>query len=165
MKIYEKIVKEWKPPVSLPENVSESVSETKETKEEPKEKINEKFSLITQFVLTFFEKIKKICDKKDEISKSFMNDVFDCFKKSDYGLNSTTLKKIIFTILYKNFKYLLLFILIINFSIITIKINTLLFILYILVLYIYFFNLQIYLSFKLYFYDLFCLKYLFLCLH
>ena len=45
---------------------------------------------------TIEEKIKKICDKKEEISKNFMNDVFDCFKKSDYSLNLTTLKKIIF---------------------------------------------------------------------
>jgi SNF2 family DNA or RNA helicase len=45
---------------------------------------------------TIEEKIKKICDKKDEIGKSFMNDIFDCFKQKDYGLNSTTLKRIIF---------------------------------------------------------------------
>jgi SNF2 family DNA or RNA helicase len=45
---------------------------------------------------TIEDKIKKICDKKEEISKSFMNDIFDTFTKKDYGLNSNTLKKIIF---------------------------------------------------------------------
>jgi len=45
---------------------------------------------------TIEEKIKKICDKKEHIGKTFMNDVFDTFKQKDYKLNSTTLKKIIF---------------------------------------------------------------------
>jgi SNF2 family DNA or RNA helicase len=45
---------------------------------------------------TIEDKIKKICDKKEEISKSFMNDIFDTFTKKDYGLNNNTLKKIIF---------------------------------------------------------------------
>jgi SNF2 family DNA or RNA helicase len=45
---------------------------------------------------TIEEKIKKICDKKEDLSKSFMNDVFDTFKQKDYKLNSSTLKRIIF---------------------------------------------------------------------
>lgn len=45
---------------------------------------------------TIEEQIKKICDKKNYIGKTFMNDVFDTFKQKDYKLNTTTLKKIIF---------------------------------------------------------------------
>jgi|694.fasta_scaffold40028_2 SNF2 family DNA or RNA helicase len=43
---------------------------------------------------TIEEKIKKICDKKEELEKSFMNDVFDVSK--NYGMNISTLKKILF---------------------------------------------------------------------
>lgn len=52
------------------------------------------FNIITKN--TIEEKIKKICDKKEDLGKSFMNDTFDTFKKKDYKLNSTTLKRIIF---------------------------------------------------------------------
>jgi SNF2 family DNA or RNA helicase len=45
---------------------------------------------------TIEDKIKKICDNTEELSKSFMNDIFDTFTKKDYGLNNNTLKKIIF---------------------------------------------------------------------
>jgi len=52
------------------------------------------FNIITEN--TIEEKIKKICDKKEDLGKSFMNDAFDTFKQKDYKLNSTTLKRIIF---------------------------------------------------------------------
>ena len=45
---------------------------------------------------TIEEKIKKICEKKEDLGKSFMNDAFDTFKQKDYKLNSINLKKIIF---------------------------------------------------------------------